>query len=177
MSPRRTTEKGRSTDDHRLDATRLKKLLASSAPGFKASSGGSNGPRSGASRESSGRRPTDRAARRPKHERGPTRSRRSRRPPRSHARPGGSGIRLDEYNASRATEWRRLFGADTAYASRAALPLPCLLASGDNLKSSLAQLNRATEFLTVSARNGINGGTCRRSTRTTATTRSPAAPP
>ena len=56
-------------------------------------------------------------------------------------RPGGSGSRLDEYNASRAAEWRRLFGADAAYGSREALLLPCLPASGDDLRALLTQLN------------------------------------
>jgi 2-polyprenyl-6-methoxyphenol hydroxylase-like FAD-dependent oxidoreductase len=49
--------------------------------------------------------------------------------------------RLDDYNASRAAEWRKLFGADAAYGSRRALLLPCLPASGDDLKSLLAQLD------------------------------------
>jgi len=56
-------------------------------------------------------------------------------------RPGGSGNRLDEYNASRSAEWRKLFGAEAAYGSREALLLPCLPASGDDLKALLAQLN------------------------------------
>ena len=48
--------------------------------------------------------------------------------------------RLDDYNASRAAEWRKLFGADAAYGSRRALLLPCLPASGDDLKALLAQM-------------------------------------
>jgi 2-polyprenyl-6-methoxyphenol hydroxylase-like FAD-dependent oxidoreductase len=55
--------------------------------------------------------------------------------------PGGAGWHLDDYNASRASEWRKLFGLDAAYGSRAALLLPCLPASGDDLKALLTQLN------------------------------------
>jgi 2-polyprenyl-6-methoxyphenol hydroxylase-like FAD-dependent oxidoreductase len=56
-------------------------------------------------------------------------------------RPGTPAGILDEYNASRAAEWRALFGSDTPYGSRRALLLPCLPASGADLKELLAQLN------------------------------------
>jgi 2-polyprenyl-6-methoxyphenol hydroxylase-like FAD-dependent oxidoreductase len=48
---------------------------------------------------------------------------------------------LDEYAASRAAEWRTLFGANAPYGSRMSLLLPCLPASGPDLDAILAQLN------------------------------------
>ena len=56
-------------------------------------------------------------------------------------RPGAPMGLLDDYNASRTAEWRLLFGAEAAYGSRRALLLPCLPASGGDLKALLAQLN------------------------------------
>ena len=56
-------------------------------------------------------------------------------------RPGAPEGLLDEYNASRAAEWRGLFGAEASYGSRRALLLPCLPASGDDLNALLGQLN------------------------------------
>jgi 2-polyprenyl-6-methoxyphenol hydroxylase-like FAD-dependent oxidoreductase len=48
---------------------------------------------------------------------------------------------LEEYNASRAAEWRTMFGATAPYGSRRSLLLPCLPASGKDLESLLDQLN------------------------------------
>jgi 2-polyprenyl-6-methoxyphenol hydroxylase-like FAD-dependent oxidoreductase len=56
-------------------------------------------------------------------------------------RPGAQVGLLDEYNTSRAAEWRVLFGTDAPYGSRRALLLPCLPASGADLEALLAQLN------------------------------------
>ena len=56
-------------------------------------------------------------------------------------RPGAPAGLLDAYGASRAAEWRTLFGGDAPYGSRRALLLPCLPASGEDLKALLTQLN------------------------------------
>ena len=56
-------------------------------------------------------------------------------------RPGAPAGLLDEYDASRAAEWRDLFGVNTPYGSRCALLLPCLPASGADLEALLSQLN------------------------------------
>ena len=56
-------------------------------------------------------------------------------------RPGAPAGLLDEYNRSRAAEWRMLFGGDAGYGTRRALILPCLPASGEDLNALLAQLN------------------------------------
>ena len=61
--------------------------------------------------------------------------------------PGGPAGVLDDYNSSRAAEWRTLFGADAAYGSRRALLLPCLPASGDDLKGLLMQLGTIDELI------------------------------
>jgi 2-polyprenyl-6-methoxyphenol hydroxylase-like FAD-dependent oxidoreductase len=55
-------------------------------------------------------------------------------------RPGAAAGLLDDYNASRAAEWRSLFGGDTGYGTRRALLLPCLPASGADLEALLRQL-------------------------------------
>jgi 2-polyprenyl-6-methoxyphenol hydroxylase-like FAD-dependent oxidoreductase len=47
---------------------------------------------------------------------------------------------LEEYDASRAAEWRSLFGAHSPYGSRRSLLLPCVPASGDDLEALLGQL-------------------------------------
>jgi 2-polyprenyl-6-methoxyphenol hydroxylase-like FAD-dependent oxidoreductase len=56
-------------------------------------------------------------------------------------RPGAPAGLLDDYSASRAAEWRSLFGAQAPYGSRRALLLPCLPASGADLKALLGQLD------------------------------------
>ena len=56
-------------------------------------------------------------------------------------RPGAPAGLFDDYNASRAAEWRTLFGAETAHGSRASLLLPCLPASGADLEALLSQLS------------------------------------
>jgi 2-polyprenyl-6-methoxyphenol hydroxylase-like FAD-dependent oxidoreductase len=56
-------------------------------------------------------------------------------------RPGAPAGLLDDYNASRAAEWRILFGAQTSYGSRDALLLPCLPASGPELDALIGQLS------------------------------------
>jgi 2-polyprenyl-6-methoxyphenol hydroxylase-like FAD-dependent oxidoreductase len=141
-------------EDHRPDASRLNELLASYAPWFKgvvdgiewtalglferklATSFGEGrvwmagdsahltGPLGGQSMNVGLREADDLASRLAQS-----------------LRPAGSGNRLEDYNTSRAAEWRKLFGADVAYGSRQALLLPCLPASGDGLNSLLAQLN------------------------------------
>jgi 2-polyprenyl-6-methoxyphenol hydroxylase-like FAD-dependent oxidoreductase len=55
-------------------------------------------------------------------------------------RPGDPGGLLVEYDASRAAEWRTLFGGDAPFGSRRALLLPCIPASGEDLDGLLAQL-------------------------------------
>ena len=56
-------------------------------------------------------------------------------------RPGGPPGLLEQYDASRAAEWRNLFGTDARYGSRQALLLPCIPASGGDLAALLGQLN------------------------------------
>jgi 2-polyprenyl-6-methoxyphenol hydroxylase-like FAD-dependent oxidoreductase len=56
-------------------------------------------------------------------------------------RPGAPAGLLDEYNATRAAEWRVLFGGEAGYGTRRALLLPCVPASGADLEALLAQLN------------------------------------
>lgn len=56
-------------------------------------------------------------------------------------RPGAPSGLLEGYAASRAAEWRGLFGADAAYGSRRALLLPCIPASGDDLRMLLEQVD------------------------------------
>ena len=56
-------------------------------------------------------------------------------------RPGAPAGLLDDYNASRAAEWRNLFGAQASYGSRLSLLLPCLPASGGDLEALIAQLS------------------------------------
>ena len=48
---------------------------------------------------------------------------------------------LVEYGASRLAEWRTLIGAQPGSGSRRSLLLPCIPASGDDLRALLAQLN------------------------------------
>jgi 2-polyprenyl-6-methoxyphenol hydroxylase-like FAD-dependent oxidoreductase len=48
---------------------------------------------------------------------------------------------IDDYNASRAKEWKRLFGGDEGYGTRRALLLSCLPASGEDLEALLTQLD------------------------------------
>jgi 2-polyprenyl-6-methoxyphenol hydroxylase-like FAD-dependent oxidoreductase len=141
-------------EEHRPDAARLKELLASFAPWFKGEvtgiewtalglferklatsfgegrvwmagdAGHLTGPLGGQSMNVGLREADDLAGRL------------------AHAlRKEGAVGRLDDYNASREKEWRRLFGSDAAYGSRPALLLPCLPASGEDLKALLAQLN------------------------------------
>jgi 2-polyprenyl-6-methoxyphenol hydroxylase-like FAD-dependent oxidoreductase len=56
-------------------------------------------------------------------------------------RPGAPAGLLDEYGASRAAEWRDLFGAHEPYGSRRSLLLPCLPASGADLDALIRQLS------------------------------------
>ncbi len=56
-------------------------------------------------------------------------------------RPGAPAGLLDDYNASRAAEWRTLFGEEAAHGSRRSLLLPCLPASGADLETLLGQLS------------------------------------
>jgi 2-polyprenyl-6-methoxyphenol hydroxylase-like FAD-dependent oxidoreductase len=56
-------------------------------------------------------------------------------------RPGAPAGLLDDYSASRAAEWRSLFGAQASSGSRRSLLLPCLPASGTDLEALLDQLN------------------------------------
>ena len=141
-------------EEHRPDAARLKELLASFAPWFKAEvagiewtalglferklstsfgegrvwmagdAGHLTGPLGGQSMNVGLREADDLAGRFLRL-----------------LRPGAPEGLLVEYAASRAAEWRTLFGADAAYGSRRALLLPCLPASGDDLKALLMQLD------------------------------------
>jgi 2-polyprenyl-6-methoxyphenol hydroxylase-like FAD-dependent oxidoreductase len=56
-------------------------------------------------------------------------------------RPGAPAGLLDDYNASRAAEWRNLFGAQTSFGSRRSLLLPCLPASGADLDALIDQVS------------------------------------
>jgi 2-polyprenyl-6-methoxyphenol hydroxylase-like FAD-dependent oxidoreductase len=58
-------------------------------------------------------------------------------------RPGSPVGLLEQYDASRAAEWRTLFGTQAPYGSRRSLLLPCVPASGDDLEALLGQLQRA----------------------------------
>jgi len=59
-------------------------------------------------------------------------------------RTGAPAQLLDDYGTSHAAEWRVLFGAEAPYGSRTALLLPCLPASGEDLKALLGQLVPST---------------------------------
>jgi len=141
-------------EEHRPDAARLKELLASSAPWFRgevgdiewtalglferklATSFGEGriwiagdaahltGPLGGQSMNVGLREADDLAGRLVRA-----------------LRPGAPTGLLEDYGASRAAEWRKLFGADAPYGSRRSLLLPCLPASGADLDGLLGQLN------------------------------------
>jgi 2-polyprenyl-6-methoxyphenol hydroxylase-like FAD-dependent oxidoreductase len=56
-------------------------------------------------------------------------------------RPGAPAGLFDDYNASRLAEWGNLFGAQESHGSRRSLLLPCLPASGADLKALVSQLS------------------------------------
>ena len=56
-------------------------------------------------------------------------------------RPGSPEGLLEQYDASRAAEWKTLFGAEAASGSRGSLFLPCIPASGGDLAALLGQLH------------------------------------